>query len=97
MDFNYNHDDFTIIRQDTRYGGFEQVKHKDNLMEDMCFFRKSLNSSNEEEFEDMMKLQQCVMKEGCSGAVYPIYEARGKKWVVMSVPADTLKNTGLGA
>lgn len=34
------------------------------------------------------------MKEGCSGAVYPVYEHDGRKWVLMSVPKDRYKEAG---
>ncbi len=35
------------------------------------------------------------LKEGCSGAVYPIYEHEGLKWVLMSVLHDHYEATVL--
>ena len=35
------------------------------------------------------------MKEGCCGAIYPIYEHDGRKWVLMSVPKDHYETAGL--
>ena len=44
-----------------------------------------------------MELQHCVLQEGCSGIVHPMYEHDELKWVVMSIPKEHCETTGLAS
>lgn len=37
------------------------------------------------------------MKDGCNGTIHPMYDYDGRKWVLMSVPAEHYGATGLVA
>jgi len=94
----YNHDDFVVVRADERFGGFEEVKLKDQndaLPKPKRFFRKSLTPNSVVEIDDLIALQGLVMKEGCSGIIHPMYTHNDRKWAVMSVPDEHYGTTGL--
>jgi len=94
----FQHDDFEVIRKDDRYRGFDEVKlvnRNFGEMSNLHFFRKLMPPFSPVEFDNLMEFHGCVLKEGCSGAVYPIYEHEGLKWVLMSVPHDRYEATGL--
>ncbi|KAI0697586.1 hypothetical protein BC835DRAFT_1305183 [Cytidiella melzeri] len=43
------------------------------------------------------ELEAYIMKDGLSGAVHPIYEHGGRKWILLSVPEEHFHKTGLAA
>ncbi|KZT08408.1 uncharacterized protein LAESUDRAFT_757643 [Laetiporus sulphureus 93-53] len=82
---NPQHDDFVVVRRDERFGGFEELKHKDGSAANIQFFRKSVTPLNHQEFDDMLKLQKHIMADNPFGTVYPVYTHDGYKWVLMSI------------
>ncbi|KAI6134241.1 hypothetical protein EDD17DRAFT_1659331 [Pisolithus thermaeus] len=91
----YQHDDFEVVREDTRFGGFEELKLRRENSAHTRFFRKAITPENNDEFDDLMELEKRVMKDGCSGALYPMYTRNGRRWALMSVPAENYTSTGL--
>lgn len=91
----YQHDDFEVVRKDTRFGGFEELKLRREDTTHTRFFRKAITPENNDEFDDLMELEKRVMKDGCSGALYPMYTRSGHRWALMSVPAENYTSTGL--
>lgn len=83
-----DHDDFEVVSQDSRFGGFEVLKHKERSLAHTQFFRKAVTPFNHEEFDDMMELQKHVMADKVFGTVYPVYTRDGRKWILMSVAPD---------
>lgn len=77
------HDDFEVVRKDTRFGRYTR------------FFRMAIKPGNNDKFDDLLDLEKLVMKDGCSGALYPMYTHDGHRWVLMSVPAEHYTSTGL--
>ncbi|KAI5983900.1 hypothetical protein EDD15DRAFT_2375885 [Pisolithus albus] len=91
----YQHDDFEVVRKDTRFGGFEELKLRKENATHTRFFRKAIKPENNDEFDDLMNLEKLVMKDGCSGALYPMYTHDGRRWALMSVPTEHYTSTGL--
>ncbi|KAI6110176.1 hypothetical protein EDD16DRAFT_1483638 [Pisolithus croceorrhizus] len=86
----YQHDDFEVVRKDTRFGGFEELKlRREDTTVIMFMSLTSLKLSS-------MELEKRVMKDGCSGALYPMYTRDGHRWALMScrsepfIPSDSL-------
>jgi len=91
----YKHDDFEVVRTDNRFGGFEELRLKNQNATDTRFVRKPVSPDKPTEFGDLIALQKLVMKEGCSGTIHPMYTHDNRKWVLMSVPVEHYATTGL--
>ncbi|KAI6110178.1 hypothetical protein EV401DRAFT_1869782 [Pisolithus croceorrhizus] len=73
----YQHDDFEVVRKDTRFGGFEELKlRRENATVIMFVSLISLKLNS-------MELEKRVMKDGCSGALYPMYTRSGHRWALI--------------
>ncbi|KAI0697584.1 hypothetical protein BC835DRAFT_1413620 [Cytidiella melzeri] len=95
-DVDYSHQDFELVRTDERFGGFEEVKLKDGSTHTR-YFRKSVTPGDVSELDKVSELEAYIMKDGLSGAVHPIYEHDGRKWILLSVPEEHFHKTGLAA
>jgi len=82
-------------RLDGQAGGPIVLRHKDQNATDTRFVRKSLTPDSPTELNDLIALQELVMKEGCSGTIHPMYTHNNRKWVLMSVPDEHYGTTGL--
>ncbi|KAI6014175.1 hypothetical protein EDC04DRAFT_2578949 [Pisolithus marmoratus] len=76
----YQHDDFEVVRTDMRFGGFEELKLRN---EDATLFFSLIFPKS-----GSMELEKLVMKDGCSGALYPMYTHDGRRWALMSIPTE---------
>ncbi|KAI5984671.1 hypothetical protein EDD15DRAFT_2583310 [Pisolithus albus] len=88
----YQHDDFEVVRKDTRFGGFEELKLRKENATVSLFLILSVSLTH---ISLSMDLERLVMKDGCSGALYPMYTRDGHRWALMSVPAEHYASTGL--
>ncbi|KAI5984674.1 hypothetical protein EDD15DRAFT_2583315 [Pisolithus albus] len=70
----YQHNDFEVVRKDTRFGGFEGLK-----------LRKQDATVSSFSPLSRLDLEKLVMKDGCSGALYPMYTHDGHRWVLIQV------------
>ncbi|EED84458.1 predicted protein [Postia placenta Mad-698-R] len=69
-----DHDDFEVVSQDSRFGGFEVLKHKERSL---ASFSQKAHSPRR------MELQKHVMADKVFGTVYPVYTRDGRKWILM--------------
>ncbi|OCH92799.1 hypothetical protein OBBRIDRAFT_790958, partial [Obba rivulosa] len=87
---------FEVVRTDTRFGGFEEVKLKDGSTHTR-FFRKSMTPGDISELPQVSELKSHIMKDGLSGAVHPIYTHEGQTWILFSLPDEHYSASPLAA